>query len=99
VSLCGGFAIDQTHGVTATAPAYRAFVALHVDAMTTAAGMSWEVHTMSNMHMIGTNFLAWHRRCLRSLELRLQQVHSEVTIPNWAGTWTPRARPTTHCHL
>lgn len=75
-------AIDQTHGVAAVAPAYRAFVALHVDAMTTARGMSWEVHTMSSM-MVGRNFLAWHRRYVRSLELRLQQVHPEVTIPYW----------------
>jgi len=75
-------AIDQTHGVAATAPAYRAFVALHVDAMTTAVGMSWEVHTMQGM-MVGRNFLAWHRRYLRSLELRLQQVHPGVTLPYW----------------
>lgn len=75
-------AIDQTHGVAAPAPAYRAFVALHVDAMTTAVGMSWEVHTMSST-MIGRKFLAWHRRYMRSLELRLQQVHPEVTIPYW----------------
>ncbi len=76
-------AVDQTHGVHAVAPAYRAFVALHVDAMTTAVGMSWEVHTMQGMGMVGHKFLAWHRRYLRSLELRLQLVHPEVRIPYW----------------
>jgi len=51
--------------------------------MTTAAGMSWEVHTMQGMGMVGRKFLAWHRRYVRSFELRLQQVHREVTVPYW----------------
>lgn len=76
-------AIDETHGVAAVEPAYRAFVALHVDAMTTAVGMSWEVHTMQAMGVVGRHFLAWHRRYVRSFELRLQQIHPDVTVPYW----------------
>ena len=79
-------AINQLHGVGATRPAYRDFVKLHTQAMTTAAGMTWEVHTMPSMGMVGRNFLAWHRRYVRSFELRLQQAVPEVTIPYW--DWT-----------
>jgi hypothetical protein len=42
-------AINELHGVGARPPAYREFVKLHTDAMTTASGMTWEVHTMQNM--------------------------------------------------
>ena len=81
-------AINRLHGVGARSPAYRDFVAVHVDAMTTAEGMSWGVHTMSGM-MIGRNFLAWHRRYLLDLEQRLQQVHPGVTIPYWDWVANP----------
>ncbi len=83
-------AVDQLHGVGAKRPAYREFVKLHTDAMTTAAGMMWEVHTMPSMNMVGRNFLAWHRRYVRSFELRLQQVHADVTVPYW--DWTKDRR-------
>ena len=79
-------AINQLHGVDTKRPAYREFVKLHTDAMTTADGMTWEVHTMQSMGMVGRNFLAWHRRYVRSFELRLQQIDPEVTIPYW--DWT-----------
>jgi tyrosinase len=79
-------AINKLHGVAAKRPAYRDFVTLHTDAMTTMAGMTWEVHTMPTMHMVGVNFLAWHRRFLRTFERRLQQAHAGVTIPYW--DWT-----------
>jgi tyrosinase len=79
-------AIDQLHGVAAARPAYRDFVKLHTQAMTTATGMTWEVHTMPGMGMVGRNFLAWHRRYVRSFELRLQQAVPGVTIPYW--DWT-----------
>ncbi len=76
-------AVNQMHGVTAAAPRYRDFVKVHVRAMTTATGMTWSVHTMQGMGMVGTNFLAWHRWFLVRLERRLQQVDPSVTIPYW----------------
>ena len=79
-------AINQLHGVSAARPAYRDFVKLHTDAMTTARGMTWEVHTMQAMGMVGRNFLAWHRKYVRSFELRLQQAVPGVTVPYW--DWT-----------
>jgi hypothetical protein len=79
-------AINQLHGVSAPRPAYRDFVKLHTQAMTTARGMTWEVHTMPGMGMVGRNFLAWHRRYLRSFEQRLQQAVPGVTVPYW--DWT-----------
>jgi tyrosinase len=85
-------AINQLHGVGAARPAYRDFVKLHTDAMTTAQGMTWEVHTMRAMAMVGRNFLAWHRRYLRSFEQRLQRAAPKVTIPYWDWT-TARAIP------
>ena len=54
-------ALDALRGPDAPAPAYGVFVRVHVDAMTTAEGMHWGVHTMLDMGMIGRNFLAWHR--------------------------------------
>lgn len=79
-------AINQLHGVGAARPAYREFVNLHTQAMTTARGMTWEVHTMPGMAMVGRNFLAWHRRYVRSFELRLQRAVPGVTVPYW--DWT-----------
>jgi hypothetical protein len=77
-------AINQTHGVAATPPAYRTFVKVHERAMnpTDMQGMSWGVHTMGPM-MRGRNFLSWHRQFVLRLELRLQKVHANVTIPYW----------------
>jgi tyrosinase len=79
-------AINKLHGAGTPLPAYRDFVKLHVEAMTTGTGMMWGVHTMPGMGMVGTNFLAWHRRYVRSLEERLQQAVEGVTIPYW--DWT-----------
>jgi hypothetical protein len=36
-------AINQLHGIGAARPAYRDFVKLHTEAMTTVRGMTWEV--------------------------------------------------------
>jgi hypothetical protein len=79
-------AIDATHGIDIPAPRYRDFVRVHVDAMTTAEGMVWGVHTMQSMGMVGRNFLAWHRQYLYQLERRLQVARPGVTIPYW--DWT-----------
>lgn len=75
-------AINAMHGIGTTPPAYRDFVRVHVDAMS-PGGMSWGVHTMSGMGMVGRNFLAWHRRFLWQLEQRLQVDTPTVTIPYW----------------
>lgn len=77
-------AIDAMHGTAAAAPAYRAFVNLHVDAMS-MANMSWSVHTMrmGGTLMPGENFLTWHRRYLKVFEERIQAINPAVTIPYW----------------
>jgi tyrosinase len=76
-------AVNGMHGAGAAPPAYRDFVSLHVAAMTTAQGMTWQVHTMPNMGMVGHNFLAWHRQYLILLERRLQLLDASVTVPYW----------------
>jgi Common central domain of tyrosinase len=75
-------AVNQMHGTAAAPPAYRAFVQLHVDAMS-MTGMSWGVHTMPGMGMVGRNFLSWHRRFLWQFEQRLQAVDPTVAVPYW----------------
>lgn len=75
-------AINQLHGVGTAPPAYRDFVAVHVDGMT-GVGMSWGVHTMRNMGMVGRNFLAWHRHFLLRFERRLQDINPGVSVPYW----------------
>jgi tyrosinase len=69
-------AVNKMHGVNAAGPAYREFVAVHVQAMS-PSGMSWAVHTMGPT-MPGRNFLAWHRQFLVEFEKRLG-----VPIPYW----------------
>jgi len=76
-------AIDAMHGVKAKSPAYRAFVNLHVEAMSMTHMAAWGVHYMAGPISNGRNFLAWHRRFLRQFELRLQREQSRVTIPYW----------------
>lgn len=76
-------ALEAVANPTAPAPRFRDFVRVHVAAMTTAAGMSWAVHTMASMSMVGTNFLAWHRWYLVQLERRLQAVDPAVSLPYW----------------
>lgn len=87
-------AIDAMHGTAATAPAYRRFVTLHVDAMSTTH-MDWSVHTMrmGGTLMRGKNFLTWHRRFLKLFEERLQAVSPAVTVPYWDSI-TDRSIPT-----
>jgi tyrosinase len=75
-------AINTMHGIGTASPAYRDFVRVHVDAMS-PVGMSWGVHTMPGMGMVGRNFLAWHRRFLWQLEQRLQMADNTVIIPYW----------------
>ena len=76
-------AINGLHGTGAPSPAYREFVAVHVDAMT-GVGMAWGVHTMTGMGMIGRNFLAWHRQYLLRFERQLRRVSGvAVAIPYW----------------
>ena len=77
-------AIRATHGTTASAPAYRRFVNLHVAAFQ-MENMSWGVHSMfmGGVLMRGHNFFAWHRRFVKSLEERLQTVDPSVTVPYW----------------
>jgi tyrosinase len=74
-------AIDALHGTGVAAPAYRAFVQVHVDAMS-MSGMAWHVHTMGP-GMVGRNFLSWHRRFLWQFEQRLQAVDPSVSVPYW----------------
>lgn len=76
-------AINAMHGMGIPAPRYRDFVRVHVDAMTTVAGMTWGVHTMPSMGSVGRNFLAWHRQFLVRLERRLQVVDPGVSVPYW----------------
>jgi tyrosinase len=83
-------AVSALHGVTAAKPRYREFVKVHVQAMTTATGMTWSVHTMPGMGMVGKNFLAWHRWYLTRMERRLQQVDPSITIPYWDPTKNPQ---------
>ena len=78
-------AINAMHGTGAAAPAYRAFVNLHVDAFD-HANMNWGVHSMGGM--VGTNFLAWHRRFLHSIERRLG-----VALPYWDWVTNPVLPP------
>lgn len=75
-------AVNKLHGTVAPAPAYRVFVQVHVDAMS-MAGMSWGVHTMAGMGVVGGNFLSWHRRFLRQFEQRLQAIDPAVAVPYW----------------
>jgi len=69
--------INSMHGIGTRSPAYRDFVRLHADAMS-MAGMSWGVHTMPSMSMVGINFLAWHRQFIYAFEKRLG-----IALPYW----------------
>jgi tyrosinase len=82
-------AINRLHGTGAPTPPYREFIAVHVDAMT-GVGMAWGVHTMTNMGMVGRNFLAWHRQYLLRFEQQLQHVGgAHVAVPYWDWIRTP----------
>lgn len=82
-------AVDAMHGTGATAPAYRQFVSLHVQAMD-GSHMDWSVHSMPGMR--GKNFLAWHRRFIKMFEQQLQMIDPTVTLPYWDSV-TDRAIP------
>lgn len=72
-------AINSMHGTGATAPAYRTFVNLHVEAMSMTNMVAWGVHYMGSGPLSnGRNFLAWHRRFLQQFEKRLG-----VALPYW----------------
>jgi tyrosinase len=87
-------AINALHGVKTKAPAYRAFVNLHVEAMSMTHMAAWGVHYMGMGPMSnGRNFLTWHRRFLRQIELRLQREQPGVVLPYWDWV-TDRALPT-----
>ena len=79
-------AIKALHGMVPQ-PSYRAFVSVHVQAMS-SAGMDCAVHTMmmGGVRMSGRNFLSWHLQYMAQFEKRLQQVEPSVTIPYW--DWT-----------
>jgi tyrosinase len=80
-------AVNSMHGTGAGSPAYREFVSLHVEAMS-MAGMSWRVHTMPNMGVVGTNFLSWHRQFLYAFEKRLG-----IALPYWDWIENPEIPP------
>ena len=82
-------AILAMHGANADMPAYRDFVALHVDAFD-PQNMSWGVHSHHNI--LGTYFLAWHRQYLFLMEERLMKENQNVTIPYWDSV-TDRSIP------
>ncbi|MDP9345755.1 MAG: tyrosinase family protein [Actinomycetota bacterium] len=72
-------AIGALHGI-GPSPRYREFVDVHVQAMS-PPGMAWSVHSMPGM--VGTKFLAWHRRFLAHLDGALRHVDASVTLPYW----------------
>lgn len=75
-------AVNSLHGTAVVAPAYRAFVQVHVEAMS-MTGMSFQVHTMPGLAVLGRNFLSWHRRFLWQFEQRLQAIDPHVAVPYW----------------
>jgi tyrosinase len=76
-------ALDAIARPASSAPRFRDFVRVHVAAMNSAQGMTWSVHSMPQMAMIGTNFLAWHRWYLALFERQLQRVDPTVSLPYW----------------
>jgi tyrosinase len=75
-------ALGALRGMGNPKPRYGSFVDVHVRAMQ-MGGMSWGVHTMPNMNMVGRNFLAWHRRFILRFEQQLQKVDPTVALPYW----------------
>lgn len=75
-------AVNQLHGTGAAKPAYRDFVKVHVEAMS-MSGMSWAVHSMPSMHVVGRNFLSWHRWFVLQFERRLQKIDPNIAVPYW----------------
>jgi tyrosinase len=81
-------AVNSLHGTAVAAPAYRVFVQVHVEAMS-MTGMSFQVHTMPGLAVLGRNFLSWHRRFLWQFEQRLQAIDPHVAVPYWDPTQLP----------
>jgi tyrosinase len=75
-------ALAALRGMGNPKPRYGTFVDVHVRAMS-MGGMSWGVHTMPQMGMVGRNFLAWHRRYILRFEQQLQKVDPDVALPYW----------------
>lgn len=93
-------AIRTLHDAHTPFPRWQHFVDLHAQAMDTAEGMTWGVHTMDmggGTVMPGVHFLPWHREFLWRLENRLRDIVPGVTLPYW--DWTvDRAIPAALSH-
>jgi|GEM_PF-2222094 len=70
------YAIEAMADTDMPSPRYQEFVQIHIDAMTTMAGMAWGAHS-------GINFLTWHREYLAKFEARLLAINPLVTLPYW----------------
>jgi tyrosinase len=81
-------AMSSLRGMGTPRPRYGAFVDVHVRAMS-MGGMSWAVHSMPEMGMVGRNFLAWHRRFILRFEQQLQAVDPAVFLPYWEPITDP----------
>ena len=75
-------AMSGLRGMGTPTPRYGGFVDVHVRAMS-MGGMSWGVHTMPQMGVVGRNFLAWHRRYILRFEQQLQRIDPAVSLPYW----------------
>ena len=79
-------AVESLADTNMVLPDFQDFIQIHVDAMTTPAGIGWGAHN-------ALNFLTWHREYLAKFEARLMTINPLVTIPYW--NWIEdRAIPT-----
>jgi tyrosinase len=82
-------AMSALRGMGNLKPRYGTFVDVHVRAMS-MGGMSWGVHTMPQMGMVGRNFLAWHRRYILRFEQQLQMIDPSLSLPYWDPITAPQ---------